>query len=179
MKPRKPIKQPITNVTYRTNSSVAFKKFKEAHPEVEISGADWRKILKVHNELFAEYILDTGDRVKLRWLGSFTIHKKKVRRFIDTKDGKQFIALPIDWQKSRKAGKRVYNFNTHSDGYRYCWRWFHMDARFILSDIWWFKPIRATSRRITEYIKMGPEQYEKYKQWSAEVPTDIKIEPNV
>ncbi len=174
MKPRKPIQPPITNKIYRTSSKEAFNKFKEAHPEVNITCTEWRDIIRAHNGLFVEYILDTGDRVKLRWLGTFTIRRKKIRRFIDMKDGRKFIALPIDWPKTMKAGKRVYNFNTHSDGYRYCWRWFVADARFHLSDIWWFRPNRATSRAITKYIHMGPDQYDKYKEWDLLNTTEAK-----
>lgn len=164
----------ISNKTYKTDSKSAYNKFREAYPDVNIDFKDWKKVVREHNWLFAEYILDTGDRAKLRWLGTFTIRRKKIRRFINMHDGRQFIALPIDWQKSKKAGKRIYNFNTHSDGFRYGWRWFSQDSRFHLSDIWWFKPNRVTSRTITKYIHMGPDQYDKYKQWDLKSTTELK-----
>ena len=41
-----------------------------------------------------------------------------------TVDGKDRVALPIDWQKTKERGKVIYNFNYHTDGYFFGWMWF-------------------------------------------------------
>lgn len=151
-------------LVYSTEGRKAYENFCEAHPEVDVETKKWREVLYTHNRLFAEYMMETGDRAKLRWLGTFAIGKRKVRKF-GQKNGKQIVTLPIDWVKTKAAGKYVYNFNTHSDGYRFRWVWYRIDARFETSELWAFRPDRKISRGIVKYINRGPEQYEKYRNW--------------
>src|SRR5260221_6291688 len=151
-------------VEYRTSSRKVYDKFCLKHPDVKITFDEWKNIIHTFNHLFRDYILETGERGKLPWgLGVFAISKKKIKK-LKTYDGKEYVNLPIDWQKSRKAGKRIYNFNTHTDGFRFRWHLFHRECRFHNSDIWNFKPSRDSSRKIAEYLRI-PQQQEVYKQW--------------
>lgn len=157
---------PRVKVAYRTSSKEAYNKFCSAHPDVKIDFKQWKEIIYTYNYLFRDYILETGDKVKLPWgVGSFSISKRKSIKSI-TLDGKEKIVLPIDWNLSNKTGKRVYLLNHHTDGYRYKWFWFSEDARFYQSSIWVFKPSRVSSRKLAEYIKRpGANYFQIYKQW--------------
>lgn len=151
-------------VEYRTASKKVYDKFCAKHPEVKISYDKWKEVIHTFSHLFRDYILETGDRAKLPWgLGVFSISKKKIKK-LKRHDGREYINLPIDWPKTIKAGKRIYNFNTHTDGYRFKWMTFPREYRFTHSDIWNFKPCRDSSRKIAEYLKI-PGQKEIYKQW--------------
>jgi hypothetical protein len=151
-------------VQFRTASRGVYNGFCRRYPEVTISYQDWREVVYTYNYMFRDYILETGDRGKLPYgLGAFSISKKKIKKIKDY-NGKEYINLPVDWAKTRKAGKRIYNFNAHTDGYRFKWIWFNRDCRFTCSDIWIFQPSRVSSRKITEYLKK-PQQSEVYKQW--------------
>ena len=67
--------------------------------------------------------------------------KRKEER-LKLADGKEFVNLPIDWQKTKEKGKVIYNFNYHTEGYFFGWMWFKQTARFKNSDLWYFKPSR-------------------------------------
>jgi len=151
-------------VEYRTGSKVVYDKFCIKHPDIKLTYEEWRKIIFTFNHLFRDYILETGEKGKLPWgLGVFAISKKKIKK-LKVHDGKEYVNLPIDWQRTKIAGKRIYNFNTHSDGCRFRWHMFPRESRFFHSDIWNFKPCRDSSRKIAEYVKI-PKQQELYKQW--------------
>lgn len=155
------------SVEYRSNSKEVYKKFCLKYPEVKITFDKWIEVLKTFNHSFRDYVLETGDRAKLPWgFGDFAISKKKVKREKTAPDGKVYINLPIDWQKTKETGKRVYQFNSHTDGYRCKWFWFNSEARFFASDIWVFKPSRESSRKIAEYLKKQSTNYlDLYKIW--------------
>lgn len=153
-----------TKVEYRTSAREEYDKFCLKYPEVSLTYEEWREILYTFNKLFRDYLLETGERAKLPYgLGGFAVGKKKIKK-IKVYQGKEYVNLPIDWQKTRKAGKRIYNFNAHTDGYSLKWYWFNDDSRFFHSDIWVFKPSRESSRKIAEYVKKS-QQIEVYKQW--------------
>ena len=81
---------------------------------MNLSFDEWRNIVYQYNDAFKHYILETGEKVKIVGsIGEFSINKKKRRRVKD-KDGKEFINLPIDWQKTKEKGKVIYNFNYHT-----------------------------------------------------------------
>lgn len=155
-----------TKVEYRTSSKQAYAKFCTAHPEVNLSFDKWKEIIYTFNTLFRDHLLDSGDRCKLPWgLGTFSVSKKKSKKIIKV-NGKEYVNLAVDWIKTLKAGKYVYQFNSHTDGYRYKWKWFFKDARFFQSDIWAFKPSRSSSRKLAEYLKRPNSHYPQlYKEW--------------
>lgn len=153
-------------VEYRTNDRQVYKKFCEQYPDIKIDFKKWEETLRIFNESFRDYILETGDRAKMPWgFGDFAVSKKKRKR---TKEhnGNTYINLPIDWKRTKEVGKYIYQFNSHTDGYSFKWYWFRADARFFSSDVWVFKPSRLTSRKITEYLSRTSKNYsELYKQW--------------
>jgi hypothetical protein len=80
-------------------------------------------------------------------------------------EGKEVINLPIDWQKSREKGKRIYNFNYHTEGYFFGWIWFRESTRLKNVDLWYFKPSRNTSRLLSHYIKTDDKYQHLYNEW--------------
>lgn len=154
---------------YRSASKEVYKRFCEAHPDVTLSFAEWKKIIYTYNFLFRDYILESGDRVKMpHGFGPFAINKKKLKPFKNFKDknGKPYINLKIDWQKTKKAGKRIYHTNKHTDGYSYHWLWLSREARFFMADTWNFKACRKASRLITTYVTKPNSLYAQlYKTW--------------
>ncbi len=152
---------------YRTTSAATYKKFSELNPDIEISYEDWKKVLYTYTHIIRDYILDSGDIAKMPFgIGLFAISKRKVSKIKVDPYGKEWINMPIDWKKTKEAGKYIYHFNNHSDGYRYKWKWFIKTARFHLAFIWNFTPHRDSSRKLATYIKKPGSKYsEIYKEW--------------
>jgi nucleoid DNA-binding protein len=152
-------------VDWRSSSKDNYNLFCKKHPSTQLTYDVWRNIIYTYNELFKEYILETGDKAKLPYgFGEFSINKKK-RRKMKGIDGKEFINLPIDWQKTKQKGKVIYNFNYHTEGYFFGWMWFKPSARFKNSDLWYFKPSRLTSRLLSHYLKTNDKYQHLYKEW--------------
>ncbi len=154
-------------VEYRSSSKEVYKKFCELHPGIVISFQDWKDVIYGFNEKLRNHILDTGEKVKIPWgFGSLAISKKK-RKKEKTFEGKTYVNLAVDWAATRKAGKYIYHFNAHTGGYNCKWYWFLEEGRFFLSDIWYFKPSRESSREMTQYIKKTDiNRIDYYKEWS-------------
>ena len=111
-------------------------------------------------------MLETGEKVKLPCgIGDFAINKKKRVRTTMV-DGKEYINLPIDWKKTREKGKYIYNFNYHTEGYYFGWKWFKRSCRFKFSDLWLFKPTRQNSRLINHYLKVDEKYQHIYATWN-------------
>jgi nucleoid DNA-binding protein len=153
------------SVDWRSASKTNYNNFCKSHPLINLSFDEWRNILYNYNDSFKHYILETGEKVKIVGsLGDFSINKKK-RRKIKGIDGKEFVNLPIDWQKTKQKGKVIYNFNYHTEGYFFGWLWFKESARFRNSDLWYFKPSRITSRLLSHYIKTDNKYQYIYNEW--------------
>lgn len=157
---------PRVPVSYRTGSKEAYNKFCKAHPNINLTFKKWKSIIYSYNQLFRDHILETGDKIKLPWgLGSFSVSKRPTKRSVIV-DGEEKIIMAVDWVKSKKAGKRIYHLNTHTDGFRYKWMWFNRDARIYQCDIWVFKPSRVTSRKLAEYLKRPNSTFPQiYREW--------------
>ena len=152
-------------VDWRSSSKDNYNLFCKKHPAITLTYDEWRNIIYTYNEFFKEYILETGDKAKLPYgFGEFSINKKK-RRKIKLADGKEFVNLPIDWQKTKEKGKVIYNFNYHTEGYFFGWMWFKTTARFKNSDLWYFKPSRLTSRLLSHYLKTSDKYQHIYNEW--------------
>jgi hypothetical protein len=156
---------PRTKTDWRSSSKDNYKDFCIKYPSIELTFDEWRNILFTYNESFKEYILETGEKAKLpHGFGEFSINKKKRRKF--KSNGKQqFVNLSIDWQKTKAKGKYIYNFNHHTEGFFFGWRWFKSTIRFKHSKLWYFKPSRVTSRLISHYIKADDKYQHLYKEW--------------
>jgi hypothetical protein len=152
-------------VDWRSSSKDNYNLFCKKYPATIITYDAWRNIIYTYNEMFKEYILETGHKAKLPYgFGEFSINKKK-RRKMKGIDGKEFVNLPIDWKKTKEKGKVIYNFNYHTEGYFFGWMWFKSTARFKNSDLWYFKPSRLTSRLLSHYLKTNDKYQHLYIEW--------------
>jgi hypothetical protein len=151
-------------VEWRSASLTNYKAFCKKFPALKLSYTEWANIIYSYNELFKEYLLETGYKEKLPLgLGDFTIVKKKRRKII-THEGVDHINLPIDWQKTKEKGKVIYNFNYHTEGF-FGWHWDKKSARFRHSQLWFFKPSRVTSRLLNHYLKADDKYQHMYCEW--------------
>jgi nucleoid DNA-binding protein len=151
-------------IDWRSSSKENYKLFCKKHPSIKLTFDEWRNILYSFNEAFKNYILETGERARLPFgFGEFSINKKKRRKKKGLND--EFVNLPIDWQKTKEKGKRIYNFNFHTEGYFFGWMWFKETTRIKNIDLWYFKPSRTTSRLLSHYIKADEKYQHLYREW--------------
>lgn len=156
---------PRVKIDWRSSSKDNYKSFCKKHPLIKLTFDEWRNIIYSFNEAFKNYILETGEKAKLPLgFGEFSINKKKRKKFKKV-DGVEVINLPIDWQKSKEKGKRIYNFNYHTEGYFFGWMWFRETARLKHTNLWYFKPTRTTSRLLSHYIKTDEKYQHIYREW--------------
>lgn len=152
-------------IDWRSASKENYNSFCKKHPSIKLTFDQWRNIIYSFNDAFREYILETGEKAKLPFgFGEFAINKKKRKKMKDV-DGKEFVNLPIDWKKTREKGKRIYNFNFHTEGFFFGWVWFKSTARFKHSQLWYFKPSRNTSRLLSHYINADDKYQHLYMEW--------------
>ena len=152
-------------VDWRSASKENYNNFCKKNPGIKLTFDEWKNIIYNYTDAFKEYILETGEKAKLPFgFGEFSINKKK-RRKMKSKDGKEFVNLPIDWQKTREKGKRIYNFNFHTEGYFFGWMWFKDSARLKHCELWYFKPSRITSRLLSHYLKTNDKYQNIYREW--------------
>jgi len=156
-------------IDYSTGSKDTYLRFCALNPEIHISFADYKIVLRTYASVFRNYLLDTGDRAKLPWgLGSFSVSKKKTKPTIVV-NGVEHVNLAIDFHKTKLLGKTVYHLNTHTDGYKCRWFWFESDARFPDSELFKFVPERNVKRKLAEYLKNPDKRYiEIYNVWARE-----------
>jgi len=158
-----------TKIEWRSVSKVNYINFCSKNPDIKISFEDWKKVIYGFNHGFRTHILETGEKAKLPFgLGELSISKKKRKRIIII-DGVEHINLPVDWKKSKEKGKKIYNFNYHTEGFFFGWHWFKPTARFKHSNLWYFKACRVTSRLITEYINKDEKFQHIYQEWNLKI----------
>jgi nucleoid DNA-binding protein len=154
-----------TKIDWRSSSKENYSNFCKKHPTIKITFDEWRNIIYLYNDNFKNYILETGEKARLPFgFGEFSINKKK-RRKLKTVDGKEVVNLPIDWKKTKEKGKRIYNFNYHTEGFFFGWMWFKESTRIRNIDLWYFKPSRATSRLLSHYINIDSKYQNIYCEW--------------
>lgn len=153
-------------VEWRSASKENFALFRKKHPSMKINYNQWKKIIYGYNEMFRDYILETGSKERLiPGVGDFSILKRKKKKTKISSEGKEYIALPIDWKKTREKGKLIYQFNYHTEGFSFKWCWFKDLAKFRHSGLWYFRPFRVSSRLINEYIKKDNKYQHIYNEW--------------
>ena len=151
---------------FRTASKENYLRFCKSYPSISLTYDIWRNIVYTFNERFKEHILETGERAKMPFgFGEFSVTKKKRRKIKINPEGKEFVNLPIDWQKTKEKGKVIYNFNFHTEGYFFGWYWFKATSRFRNSNFWYFKPSRVTSRLLSHYLKTDNKYQHIYRQY--------------
>jgi nucleoid DNA-binding protein len=154
-----------TKIDWRSSSKENYNNFCNKNPTIRITFDQWKNIIYSYNEYFKNYILETGEKARLPFgFGEFSINKKKRKKFKNIK-GEEYINLPVDWQRSKVKGKRIYNFNYHTEGYFFGWMWFKESARIKNVDLWYFKPSRTTSRLLSHYIQTDNKYQNIYMQW--------------
>jgi hypothetical protein len=154
-----------TKIDWRSSSKENYNNFCNKNPTLKITFDQWKNIIYSYNEYFKNYILETGEKARLPFgFGEFSINKKK-RRKLKTVDGKEVVNLPIDWKKTKEKGKRIYNFNYHTEGFFFGWIWFKESTRIRNIDLWYFKPSRTTSRLLSHYIKTDNKYQNIYCEW--------------
>ena len=157
---------PRVVVQFRSASKENYKDFCKKHKTISLSYDEWGKIIYSFNESFKEYILETGEKVKFPFgFGEFAINKKKRKQTIVDENGVSHVNLPIDWVKTKEKGKTIYNFNYHTEGFFFGWMWFKRTTRLKNSDLWYFKPSRATSRLLAHYLKVNDKYQHIYCEW--------------
>lgn len=156
-----------STIQYRTGSKDTWQRFCVENPKITLSYNEYCNIIYTFSYNFRDHLLNTGEKIKLpHGLGPFAISKKKCIKTITLPDtGEEKVALPVDWAKTKKAGKYIYHLNFHTNGYRFKWKWFSYAAQFFKADVWSFKPSRITSRLLTFYLKEDPQCQYKYKEW--------------
>jgi nucleoid DNA-binding protein len=153
-------------VEWRSASLECHKDFCKKNPNQKISYDDFKRIIYGFNQMFIEHILETGEKIKLpAGIGEFSIEKKKKKK-IKIINGKEVINLSIDWKKTKEKGKRIYNFNYHTEGYLFGWKWFRKSARFKSSELFFFKPARNTSRLLNHYLRVDEKYQHIYAHWN-------------
>lgn len=155
-----------TRRDWSSGSLEQYKLFRKAHPEIKLSSSQWRAIIYAFNESFRDHVLETGDVVKLpERTGLISIAKIKTRTTKINKEGKEVICLPIDWKKTKEKGKYIYNFNHHTEGFFFRWKWFKITSTIKHVDLWYFKPSRTTARLIPHYLRVDEKYQHLYKQF--------------
>lgn len=156
-----------TAVDFSTARKENYIDFCKKNSNIKLSIEEWRNIIYSFSESYRNYILETGYRARLPFgFGEFTITKKKRRKIVTDPNGIEHINLPIDWKRTKEKGKYIYNFNYHTEGFFFGWKWFKNTTRLLHSDFWYFKPSRITSRMITHYLKLDPKNQFRYSEWA-------------
>ncbi len=157
---------PRVAIDYRTSSKEAYKSFCKKNPTIKLDFDKWKGIIYDFNYSFRDYVLETGFKVKMPFgFGEFAINKKKAKRVVHLPDGRQFINLSVDWKKTKEIGKKIYQFNDHTEGYKYTWSWFKKTARLKQTGLWYFKPSRVSSRLLAHYLKADKKYQHIYMSW--------------
>lgn len=134
-------------------------------PDIKLSYLDWSNIIYTFNYNFRDHCLDTGEVTRLPWgFGDVCVSKKKRKKVIVLPNGQEKINLAIDWKNTKKAGKRIYHFNHHTNGFYFKWKWFPQTGRFRHHTLWVFRPSRLSSRMINHYVRQEG-QPAKYREW--------------
>jgi nucleoid DNA-binding protein len=156
---------PRVHIEWRSSSKDNYNNFCKKNPDIKLTFDEWRNIIYSYNEHFKNYILETGEKARLPFgFGEFSINKKK-RRKTKNAQGKEFVNLPINWQRTKEKGKVIYNFNYHTEGYFFGWMWFKESTRLRNVNLWYFKPSRTTSRLLSHYINTNDKYQHIYLEW--------------
>ncbi len=138
-------------IDFRTASKENYNRFILENPSITISFKQFEECIRGLNSEYGSYILETGNIVKLSFgLGGLSINKKRGRKLFKDENGTH-ITLPINWDATNKAGKVIYHFNEHTDGFHCKWYWFKHMALIRLKEIWCFRPCKTLSKLLTQY----------------------------
>jgi len=107
-------------------------------------------IIRRANEAISDYVLKDTYHLRLPFaLGILYIVKKRINYAASN--------LPIDWENSKKYGKRIYHTNEHTNEYRYRWMWNLKRASVKHGACYFFIPCRTNSRNLAKILKTGKD----------------------
>lgn len=155
-------------VEYRSTGIQSFKAYKQEHPNINITYQQFNQILRTCNAMIVDHILDSGEKFRLPYgFGDLSIHKWIPKRWrINKVTGKQVNNYSIDWKKTREKGKHILHLNYHTQRYKFRWVWFISSSRLKYAYVFTFKPNRAASRKLAQYLKIPNSPYVQiYRQW--------------
>ncbi len=127
--------------------------YKDFSKNVE-TGKIYKSDYKTYRAVCEEFNKKTVDDILLNMgefelpygMGSIRIQKKKMN--ISRKD-----SLRVDWEASKKVGKKVYFLNDHRDNHRYRWYWKKNDSIIINRTAYSFTACRANKRELARLLK--------------------------
>jgi len=153
-------------IDFRTGSKETYKNFCTTYPDIHLKFDEWHSIIYMYSKLVREYIIETGRIFKFpRGVGEFAINRTRPPKSI-TVNGEERITLPINWKRSKEKGKRIYEMNYHTEGYKCSWLWINKQKAMIyMSSLWKFKPHRDSKRLLASYLKSGKGYHNRYCEW--------------
>lgn len=156
---------PRVKVEYRSTQKEVYKRFKQKYPQHVIDFNTWATIIYTFNYAFRDHLLETGEKCKfIHGFGDFAISKWKPYK-TNIIDGREIVALPVDWKKTKEnGGKKIYHMNHSTEGFKFKWKWFRGSGRIAQTTLWNFKPSRVSSRLLKHYLSL-PEYHYHYLSW--------------
>lgn len=142
----------IKNALTLTDAYKDYKEMSEGKGLFDQPEKVYKAVNKRFNELLMiEYLVKDARIFYLpHMVGVLSIEKKKIKV---PKDGK--ANLRIDWEQTKKLGKRIYHLNSHTNGYnyRFLWRRRGVDARVKNITKYSFIPTRTHKRALAAFLK--------------------------
>jgi hypothetical protein len=118
-------------------------KFKPKGDRYKVTRQQYRDICKEFNQMIVQEVL-TGKGVKLpHSMGMLWIKKFKIN----------WDNPPVDLNASKKAGKKIYHLNDHSDGWCAGWKWAKRNQAITNLIYYSFSPTWTNSREVARIMK--------------------------
>lgn len=153
------------NIFDRTSdSTAAWKEFKQKNPGTKLTREQYKDIVRTHNSLLLDYLLDTGETYKLPYgFGPLRVKKFKQKFKLKGKTIYRKTGMSVDWPETRKlwaadpqakADKKLIKYlNAHTDGHRYFFYWVPEKSRIYKATLWSFRVCREGSRKLAQRLK--------------------------
>jgi hypothetical protein len=137
----------------------------EKLPEAaQVSYSDYCKVLNKFNTDISTAIMESAYEFILpKRLGTVRIKKYKPKVRLDEEGKLLTNNLAVDYKatnelwennpEAKKAGKKVFHLNNHSDGYRYIWYYSTYRSNLPNKSLYRFIPTRTNKRELSKLIK--------------------------
>ena len=133
------------------------------------SKKDFNDVIKLYYQKTKDAIIFDNYEYKIPYVGSILL--VKVKPEIKVVDGK-VVGLSIDYQATRKYGKKTYHENEHTDGFIFKIIWSKMNLTNITA--YRFVPANHSFRRYLSRILKNKSKY-----GAVDAPLIIKAKKNV
>jgi hypothetical protein len=126
--------------------------FSEDHP-YHIPYSEYSEVVSDYLKYVSELVVVKSMTFKLPFrMGAISVYKHKpIFQSVNK--------MSIDWKKTRELGKVVYNFNEHSNGFRYRFRWDRNGSLDKYLVLYAFKPSRQNARLVASLVKERKNDY--------------------